>query len=239
MHKTAGLILVCIACLLLASLPLNGEIKIFRDKNGNITITNEGAVPAVSRSKRAFRKSSAKSSASKSSSGFKVPAKYRAKIRMLANKYNVDESLIIAVARAESSFNPFAVSRKGAVGIMQLMPDTARQYGVTNRYDADQNMNAGVKHLKYLNKKYQYDLPLTLAAYNAGEEAVKKYRGVPPYRETRLYIKRVMKFMGRTYRPFISSKTSTKIYKYRTKDGKIMISDSFPSNAVGRVIVYD
>lgn len=239
MQKTAGFVLVCIASLFLANLPVNAEIKIVRDKKGNITITNEGAGNAASRSKKNYRNRSGRSSSTTASSRYNVPQKYRAKVKMLANKYGVSESLIIAVARAESSFNPFAVSKKGAVGIMQLMPDTARQYGVTNRYDADQNMNAGVKHLKYLYKKYSYDLPLTLAAYNAGEVAVKKYRGVPPYRETRLYIKRVMKFMGRTYRPFVSSKSSTKIYKYRTKDGKIMISDSYPSNAVGRVIVYD
>ena len=103
------------------------------------------------------------------------------------------------MAKAESSFNPFAVSPKGAVGIMQLMKDTARQYGVINRYNAQENIEAGVRHLKYLYEKFQGNIPLTLAAYNAGEEAVSKYNGVPPYRETKKYIRRVMSLMGMSY----------------------------------------
>ena len=120
------------------------------------------------------------------------------------------------MAKAESSFNPFAVSPKGAVGIMQLMKDTARQYGVINRYNADENIEAGVKHLKYLYEKYRGNIPLTLAAYNAGEEAVSKYNGVPPYKETKHYIRRVMSLMGMSYTLSSPAPAKTKIYKYTT-----------------------
>ena len=82
---------------------------------------------------------------------------------------------------------------------MQLMKDTALQYGVFNRYNADENLEAGVKHLKYLYQKYKSNIPLTLAAYNAGEESVRKYNGIPPYPETKQYIRRVMSLMGMSY----------------------------------------
>jgi len=125
---------------------------------------------------------------------------------------------------------------------MQLMKDTARSYGVRNRFDADQNLEAGVKHLKYLYEKYDHNLPLTLAAYNAGEEAVKKYNGVPPYTETRQYVKRIMRLMGLSYSGAGDSsyaKTTTPIYKYRTKDGRTVFSDSYPTDAVGEITVMD
>ena len=121
---------------------------------------------------------------------------------------------------------------------MQLMAETARDYGVLNRYNEDQNMDAGVRHLKYLHKKYNGNLPLTLAAYNAGEEAVKKHGGVPPYNETRVYIKRVMTYMGMSYSDLFAG-TSTKIYQYRTPDGKLTITDTYPANAVGEVTVFE
>ncbi|MCP4147035.1 MAG: lytic transglycosylase domain-containing protein [bacterium] len=167
-----------------------------------------------------------------------VPSFYLAKIKKLSKKYKVKESLIIGVARAESSFNPLAVSKKGAVGIMQLMPATARQYGVVNRYNASQNMEAGVKHLKYLQGKYN-SIPLVLAAYNAGEEAVRKYKGVPPYRETRNYIKRVMKFMGMPYSSNYKSNSRKKIYQIISSDGKRTITDTLPPRVDGVVTIID
>jgi soluble lytic murein transglycosylase-like protein len=168
-----------------------------------------------------------------------IPQHYMIKIKKLAEKYGVRESLIVAVARAESSFNPFAVSRKGAIGIMQLMPDTARKYGVFNRYNVDQNLDAGVRHLKYLYQKYNKNLPLTLAAYNAGEDAVKKYNGIPPFKETRTYIKRVMKYMGLGYSSYFSPKVRQKIYKIVTTEGRIIITDQLPSKVEGQISIID
>lgn len=108
-----------------------------------------------------------------------------------AKQFGVDPSFVRAVIHAESAFNPDAESQKGAMGLMQLMPETAGQYGVRNAYNAPENIRAGVQHLAYLMKLYNGDERLTAAAYNAGEGAVKKYNGVPPYDETRVYVDRV------------------------------------------------
>lgn len=222
------------------AIPSDGgaEIIIHQDKDGNLTITKD-PIPYKKGPKVYKKRSGGLTFVPSSSSLFRVPQKYLVKIRKLSQKYGVKESLIIAVVRAESGFNPFAVSKKGAVGIMQLMADTAMKYGVVNRYNADQNLEAGVRHLKYLYKKYNRNIPLILAAYNAGETAVENYKGVPPYKETRTFIKRVMKYMGMTYSSFYNSKFSTKIYQYRTKDGRIMITDSYPSNVEGPITVIE
>jgi soluble lytic murein transglycosylase-like protein len=229
------LVLIFIVCLA-ASPGLVAEIVVKQDKEGKITITNNQKDNPFNR-----YRAKTKSKRSSSSSEYTVPSHYMLKIRTLARKYGVSESLITAVARAESSFNRLAVSKKGAVGIMQLMEDTARQYGVINRYNADQNMDAGVRHLKYLYGKYSGKLPLVLAAYNAGENAVAKYKGIPPYSETKDYIKRVMRFMGMSYSgSFTSGKLSQRIYQYRDKTGKIVITDSFPTNAAsGSITIFE
>ena len=114
-----------------------------------------------------------------------------------AKKYDIDESLVKAVIYTESYFNPNATSHKGASGLMQLMPATAAKYGVSDLYNPRQNIIAGIKHLKYLIKLYPNNLKHALAAYNAGENAVKKYNGIPPYRETQGYVKKVMKHFKR------------------------------------------
>ena len=107
--------------------------------------------------------------------------------------YGVDADLVKAIVRAESNSNPLAISRKGAKGLMQLMPATARKLRVHAPFDPRENIVGGVKYIKGLLTKYG-DLKLALAAYNAGPKAVKKYSGVPPYRETKKYIKKVLKF---------------------------------------------
>jgi hypothetical protein len=170
---------------------------------------------------------------------YAVPAHYQEKIQTLAQKHDMRQDLVIAVARAESSFNPFAVSPKGAVGIMQLMRDTARQYGVINRYNAHENIEAGVRHLKYLFDKYSGNIPLTLAAYNAGEEAVSKYNGVPPYRETQNYVRRVMSMMGMSTASSTPARPKTKIYKYTDAAGRTIITDTLPARIGGSLEVLN
>ncbi|MFZ0737978.1 MAG: lytic transglycosylase domain-containing protein [Candidatus Acidiferrales bacterium] len=112
-------------------------------------------------------------------------------IRAAAQKHGVDEKLIASIIAAESNFNPRAASRKNARGLMQLLPSTAARYSVANILDPAQNIDAGTRYLKELLQQYHGDLKLTLAAYNAGPDVVAKYGGVPPFPETRAYVRRV------------------------------------------------
>jgi len=112
-------------------------------------------------------------------------------IEQAAARHNVDPNLVRAVVKVESNFNPNAVSRKGAMGLMQLMPSTARQLNVKNPFDPEQNVDAGVRHLKRLLESYRGDIKLTLAAYNAGAGAVARSSGVPRYAETQNYVRRI------------------------------------------------
>jgi soluble lytic murein transglycosylase-like protein len=119
------------------------------------------------------------------------PQDIDAAIDQAASRHNVDPNLVRAVIKVESNFNPNAVSRKGAIGLMQLMPQTARQLNVANPFDPQQNVDAGVRHLKQLMENYGGDVKLTLAAYNAGQGAVARSGGVPHFAETRNYVKRI------------------------------------------------
>ena len=118
--------------------------------------------------------------------------------KQVSAKYDVPADLVAAVIEAESSRNPRAVSRRGARGLMQLMPTTAKRLGVDDPFDPRANIEAGVKHLRAMIDIFGNDLPRVLAAYNAGEVAVIKHRGVPPYRETRAYVKRITKKLDRS-----------------------------------------
>lgn len=114
-------------------------------------------------------------------------------IRGVAARYNVDSDLVFSVIAAESNFNPKAVSRRGARGLMQLLPATARRLGVRDVFDPKENIDAGTRYLRDLLKQYQGDLALTLAAYNAGPAAVQRYGRVPPYNETIAYVRAIRK----------------------------------------------
>ena len=121
---------------------------------------------------------------------------FAALISTVASAHDVDVRLIHAVIEQESNYQPRARSKKGARGLMQLMPATARQYGVRNSYDPKSNLEAGVRHLKDLLKRL--DLPVALAAYNAGEGTVQRYGGLPPFPETRNYVTSILRRIGRT-----------------------------------------
>ncbi len=122
------------------------------------------------------------------------PRAYDRLIAHSASRQKVNAALVKAIIHVESGFNPYATSEKGACGLMQLMPDTAEKYGVSDLYDPKQNIRAGVRHLKYLLRKFGNNTRLAVAAYNAGETAVEKYRGIPPYGETRSYVTRVLHY---------------------------------------------
>jgi soluble lytic murein transglycosylase-like protein len=208
---------------------ITAEIVVKYDKEGKIIVSNRLST-YNNRNHVKFGNQSRSNS---------IPHSYLLKIKTLARKHELREDLIVAVIKSESSFNPYAISKKGAIGLMQLMPETAKQYGVKNRFDVNQNLEGGIKHLKYLYRKYKGNLPLTLAAYNAGVEAVKKHGGVPPYRETLNYIRRTMRRMGLNYSGYVKTKPRKKLFKYTTRDGRIIITDSLPAKIDGNVEILE
>jgi len=141
-------------------------------------------------------------------------------IRQMARKYEVDAELIHSIIRAESNYDSQAVSPKGAVGLMQLMPSTAKDYGVEDPYDPVENIEGGVRLLKDLLKTYEKEEDLVLAAYNAGPDAVKKHKGIPPYPETLRYIQKVKSFRNTEKLP-----SSRQIYSFRDKTGRLIITN--------------
>lgn len=150
------------------------------------------------------------------------PAKYDDIVKRIASKHRLKSELIHSIIKAESNYDRFAVSAKGALGLMQLMPATAKQYGVKDPFDPKQNIEGGVRYLKDLIKLFNGKTNLVLAAYNAGQVAVKKYGGIPPYGETLRYVKKVMASYGR---PTIT--TRTKIYKFVDKNGRTVLTNDY------------
>ncbi|HEX2225447.1 MAG TPA: lytic transglycosylase domain-containing protein, partial [Thermoanaerobaculia bacterium] len=133
--------------------------------------------------------------------GQKVPpGKYGELIYAMARRHDVNPEVVAALIRAESAFNPRAVSHKGARGLMQLMPATAQRFGVAKHqlFQPEHNLEAGMRYLSWLVGQFPNDLSLVLAAYNAGEGSVARYQGVPPYKETRNYIRRIFGTLGLT-----------------------------------------
>jgi soluble lytic murein transglycosylase-like protein len=120
--------------------------------------------------------------------------KYDPVIRKTSERYSVDYALVKAVIKAESNFDPLAISRAGAKGLMQLMPGTAKALGVSDSFHPGDNIEGGVRYLRYLLELFNGNLQLVLAAYNAGEETVFRYNGIPPYQETRTYVQRVLRY---------------------------------------------
>jgi hypothetical protein len=163
-----------------------------RDSDGAVLFTNSPAQPGCRLLGGAFAERSPNGSLSSGD-----PARFDDFIFSSSNRYGVDPALVRAVVKVESDFNEAARSNKGAQGLMQLMPDTARLHNVGNAYNPEENIEGGVQHLRLLLDRYQGDLPLTLAAYNAGVKAVEKHRGIPPYSETKEYVRRVLSYLQR------------------------------------------
>lgn len=145
---------------------------------------------------------------------------YHPIVEKAAVRHGVDANLIHAVIRAESNYDQFAISDKGALGLMQLTPSTAALYGVGNVFDPTQNIDGGTKYLKELIKLYGGKTTLVLAAYNAGQEAVRKYRGIPPYKETKDYISRVQAQFSQS-----QVRVRKPIFKFRDASGRWVLTD--------------
>jgi soluble lytic murein transglycosylase-like protein len=141
-----------------------------------------------------------------------------AHIDKVAEEQRVDPGLVRAVIEVESAWNHRAVSVKGALGLMQLMPATAAKYGVGDAFDPKQNVSGGTRHLRFLLDQFNDDTRLALAAYNAGENAVSRYKGVPPYSETRAYIQRLETLYG----AFKSAVSSGRIYRTVDSRGRVV-----------------
>jgi soluble lytic murein transglycosylase-like protein len=185
----------------LAASPAQAQIRKLVEENGRIVFVNADDNNAV-RKGRITNSNSALAAAARAERGDtsgENDTRYRVLSRAeidkyvdeMAKKHNVDPELIRAVIAAESGYNPSATSRKGAQGLMQLMPNTAQQLGVHDAYNAKENLEAGVRYLRALLDKYNGDLDKALAAYNAGEGAVERAGGVPNIRETRDYVRRI------------------------------------------------
>ena len=185
--KASGVFCLALCCGAV-SMAARGDIQMLRRPNGSVTIFNDvgsgwlvkGRTPSD-----AYLLSRKEAS-----------SPFDDSIREHSSKRGLDARLVRSVILVESNFNPRAVSRKGARGLMQLMPQTAKRYGVKDVHDAGENIRGGVAYLADLMVAFRGDLPLVLAAYNAGEGAVQKYSGVPPYPETREYVRRAMLVYG-------------------------------------------
>ena len=159
----------------------------------------------------------------------------RSKLRQIVNQvsleYGVDPKLVDALVRVESSYDPRAVSRKGAMGLMQLMPDTADRLEVEDPFDPEDNVRGGVREFSRLVDRYAGNLQLALAAYNAGEGAVARYRGVPPYNETRNYVSRILTlYTGRPFR-VAGNYRAKPVRMKRDREGRTVITNLSASAA--------
>lgn len=182
---------VLLAVILLASLPSHAVIYKYRGPDGTIHFTDR----PMKGKYRLLWKSNYSSSRNPYSLAQlrKNKSKFTPLIKQTAQQVSVHPGLLHAMVMVESAYNPQAKSKKGAQGLMQLMPATASRYGVIDSYDPEQNLQGGARYLKDLLEQFEFDLKLALAAYNAGENAVRRYGNqIPPYPETQNYVKKVM-----------------------------------------------
>jgi len=178
------------------------DVYTFQDADGVVHLTNVPADPRfgvlIPESMQAPSTDEQRAAQRRSAS---PKTQFDAYVASAAREHNLDEALLRAIITVESGYDPHAVSRRGAIGLMQLMPATAQRYGVTDLYNPVENIRAGARYLRDLMQKFNDDLTLALAAYNAGENAVIRYGNrIPPYLETRSYVPRVMEWYQR-YRP--------------------------------------
>lgn len=198
MHRPVACAMLFVGTLLAPA--VSADIFRYVDRNGDVHYTN---VPNDSRYKIHRRVDDTNPITNTLAKEIRhygpgVRKRYEEDILAAASENNVDPALIHAVISAESGYNPFARSRQGAAGLMQLMPETARRFGARNRLDPGQNIRAGVRYLRMLMDLFDNDLELVLAAYNAGENAVIRFgHRVPPYSETMIYVPRVLEYYKR------------------------------------------
>jgi soluble lytic murein transglycosylase-like protein len=190
-----AVLLTCQVCLLLlTAVSVHADIYRYEDDEGIVHFTDAPTDRRFKVFMRDLKKDKQLRTKMQLASSVN-PAEYEHIISTCATKYGVNPCLIKAVIHAESGYNPNAVSRKGASGLMQLMPGTARSLKVSNSFDPQDNVEGGVKYLRFLLDTFRGDVSLAVAAYNAGLSKVAKYGGIPPYNETRTYVNRVLSYM--------------------------------------------
>lgn len=187
------------ACLvLLTAMPAQADIYKFVDKHGRVILTDKPTHNGYIRLVKTWKGWEEQKSLPRGFDWKKNQQRFDPTIRRVASQYKLPHTLLHAVITAESSYDPNAISRAGAVGLMQLMPETAKRYGVSNRKNPKENIFGGSRYLRDLLRLFNNDMELALAAYNAGEGAVKKYGNkVPPYKETQNYVRKVIKYYNR------------------------------------------
>lgn len=207
----SALLMVWLVFGLLLSAPAGAEFYKYVDKQGVVHLTNVQTKPAykkidpsrycsVTKGPNWIRISPVRKIVFSRSKPCLNKSSYDKHILDACKRHGLDQKLVKAVIKAESSFNPAAVSPKGAVGLMQLMPGTSKDLGVSDPFDPVENIDGGVRYLKTLLQRFKNNVPLALAAYNAGPEAVQACGGIPPYGETRTYVRRVLDFYASSVR---------------------------------------
>lgn len=211
------------AALLLSALPSRADVYQYIDANGTISLTN---VPNDPRYRRVIDE--LPRSRAVISDGELEPV-----IARHSRAHRLHPALIRAVIKTESDFDPLAVSRAGAVGLMQLMPQTAVRLDVRDSYNPDENIGGGTKYLRQLLDRFNGNLPLALAAYNAGEHTVERYQGLPPIPETRQYVQKVLRY----YRTFLTNDrlSSSRAYRAQALGAKARaLAPSLPTRSPDR-----
>lgn len=216
----------------------HADIYQYTDEDGVVHFTNVNVVKgkkyrrvrSESGSTRPYAKPAARpvsTPAESAVSSTNIPSAYLERINTACDRHGVDPALVHALMKVESDFNPLALSRKGAMGLMQLMPQTALDMNVRNTFDPDENIDGGVKYLRYLLDRYEGNLTLALAAYNSGETAVKRWGTIPPFKETQDYVQKIMRIYHGTGK--MSGGPRYIIYMGYGEDGAILVTDD-PSN---------
>ncbi|MEM7027129.1 MAG: lytic transglycosylase domain-containing protein [Pseudomonadota bacterium] len=183
------------AAMLLFPMASMADIYKYVDKHGRVILTDKPTHSGYKRLVKTWKGWQEAKPQAKNFNWKKNQQKYDPTIRSIGRMYNIPYALLHAVITAESAYDPNAISRAGAVGLMQLMPATAERYGVSDRKNPKQNMFGGSRYLRDLLKLFNNDMTLALAAYNAGENAVIKYGNkIPPYKETQNYVKKVLQY---------------------------------------------
>jgi len=235
--------LVILGVIITLAVPCSGEIYTYRDKNGHLVLTD---APQGNRRVRKVRHTSKGKNRTRTNGNHREPLVSKDhEINRLVEKYSViydlDQRLLHAVIRAESDYDQNAVSGKGAMGLMQLMPETGKEYGVEDFFNPEENIGAGAKHLKALLDRYFGDTRMALAAYNAGTTAVDRYNGVPPFQETENYVSKILTMVNGEDNSSSGNAAArpkqTTIYRYTDANGRVCLTNIFPGNVSGVEVV--